>query len=102
MLPVSSKAESMKSYFFALLCGMSYFTALAPGRADTVQASGAKSETRYVVYWLTRTDSKSQYRMLLITRMPLPDLAKLMKLHGELENVLKDAPASQLLDWPAL
>src|SRR5262249_33712841 len=57
---------------------------------------------RYVAYWLTKADGKSAYRTLLIARMSLPELAKLMKLHAELESVLKDAPAPQLLDQPAL
>jgi hypothetical protein len=81
-----------------------YF-ALAVALTFASQPDGAKpapQETRYVAYWLTKTDGKSEYRMLLITRMPLPELAKLMKLHAELENVLKDAPAPQVLERPAL
>jgi hypothetical protein len=95
----------MKSYFFALVCGMGSLMAVPLGQADTAQPAAAKSpaqEPRYIVYWLTKADGKSQYRMLLITRMPLPELAKLMKLHAELENVPKDAPAPQLLERPAL
>jgi hypothetical protein len=34
--------------------------------------------------------------------MSLPELAKLMKLHAELESVLKDGRVPQLLDQPAL
>jgi hypothetical protein len=95
----------MNSYFFALVCGMCSLTAVPLGQADTAQPAGTKSaaqEPRYAVYWLTKTDGKSEYRMLLITRMPLPELGKLMKLHAELENVLKGVPAPQLLEQPAL
>jgi hypothetical protein len=66
------------------------------------EAKSVSQQDRYAVYWLTKTDGKDEYRMLLITRMPLPELAKLMKLHAELENVLKNAPAPQLLERPAL
>ena len=95
----------MNSCFFTLVCGMGSLTAVPLGQADTAQPAGAKSdahEPRYAAYWLTKTDGKSAYRMLLITRMPLPELAKLMKLHAELENVLKDVPPPQLLERPAL
>jgi hypothetical protein len=81
-----------------------YF-ALAVALTFASQPAGAKSapqQSGYTAYWLTRADGKSEYRTLLITRMSLPELAKLMKLHAELENVLKDAPAPQLLDQPAL
>lgn len=95
----------MNSFFFILVCGLGSLTAVPLGQADTSQPAEAKSapqQERYAAYWLTKTDGNSEYRMLLITRMPLPELAKLMKLHAELENVLKDAPAPQLLDRPAL
>ena len=81
-----------------------YF-ALAVALTFVSQPDGAKSaprQSRYAAYWLTKADGKSAYRTLLITRMSLPELAKLMKLHAELENVLKSAPAPQLLDQPAL
>lgn len=81
-----------------------YF-ALAVALTFVSQPAGAESapqQSRYAAYWLTKADGKSAYRTLLITRMSLPELAKLMKLHAELESVLKDAPAPQLLDQPAL
>jgi hypothetical protein len=105
MLPVLSKAESMNSYFFALVCGMGSLAAVPLGQAGAAQPAGAKSavqEPRYAAYWLTETDGKKEYRMLLITRMPLPELVKVMKLHAELENALKDVPAPPLLERPAL
>ena len=81
------------------------YLALAVALTFASQPGGAKSapqQSRYAAYWLTKADGKSAYRTLLITRMSLPELAKLMKLHAELESVLKDAPAPQLLDQPAL
>lgn len=95
----------MNSYFFAVMCIVASLAAMPLGQGDAAQPAGAKAaerEPRYAAYWLTRADGKSEYRMLLITRTPLGELAKLLKLHGELENVLKGVPAPQLLDWPAL
>jgi hypothetical protein len=83
---------------------MMYFT-LAVALTFASQPAEAKSapqRSRYAAYWLTKADGKSAYRTLLITRMSLPELARLMKHHAELENVLKGARAPQLLDQPAL
>src|SRR5262245_40635168 len=95
----------MNSYLFAVACVMASLVAMPLGQGDAAQPAGAKAaerEPRYAAYWVTRADGKSEYRMLLITRTPLGELATLMKLHGELENVLKGVRAPQLLDWPAL
>ncbi len=95
----------MNSYFFALVCGMCSLIAMPIRQGDAAQPDGAKAagqEPRYAAYWLTKTEGKSEYRTLLITRMPLAELAKLMNHHVELENVRKGVPAPQLLDWPAL
>ena len=92
----------MKTVFFAVVCGIGSFTAVPIGQADTAQPAAAKSpaqEPRYTVYWLAKTDGKSEYRMLLISRMPLP---KLVKLHGDLEEVFKGVSPPQLLEQPAL
>jgi hypothetical protein len=81
------------------------YLALAVALTFASQPDGAKSapqQTGYTAYWLTKADGKSEYRTLLITRVPLPELARQMKLHAELENVRKDTPAPQLLDQPAL
>jgi hypothetical protein len=80
------------------------YLALAVALTFASQPGGAKSapQSGYTAYWLTEADGKSAYSTLLITRMSLPELAKLMKLHAELERVRKDAPAPQLLDQPAL
>jgi hypothetical protein len=53
-------------------------------------------EPRYVVYWLTKTEGKSDYLMLLITQTPLADLAT------ELTNGFKGTAPPQLLEQPAL
>jgi hypothetical protein len=63
----------------------------------------APQQDRYVAYWLAKPGGKDEYRMLLITRTPLAELVKLMKLHAELENLWeKGAPGPQLLERPAL
>jgi hypothetical protein len=92
----------MNSYLCALVCGMGSLTAGLLGQADASQPAKVKSdpqEPRYAAYWLTKASSKSEYRMLLITRMPLAELAGQMKLYGLLDSREKGA---QLLDWPAL
>jgi hypothetical protein len=76
------------------------YLALAVALALPSQPVKGPKQERYAAYWLSKPDS--EYRMLLITRMSLPELAKVMKLHEELANVLKGAPAPQLLDQPAL
>src|SRR5262249_8049979 len=69
---LSSKGESMCKFFsLALVCSMGALTAVSLAQVHATQAAGAKSpaqEHRYVVYWLTKTEGKSQYRMRLITR----------------------------------
>ena len=81
MVHISPQGESKNSFFFILVCGLGSLTAVPLGQADTSQPAEAKSapqQERYAAYWLTKTDGNSEYRMLLITRMPLPELAKLM------------------------
>lgn len=86
----------MNALVFALVCA-------SLGQADPAPAPAANAkEPRYVAYWLTRQESDSEYRALLITRMSLPELDKQMKRHAELENVLKGSPLPELLEWPAL
>ena len=75
-----------------------YF-ALAVALAFASQPDGAKlapPQSRYAVYWLTKTEGKSEYRMLLITRTPLAELAT------ELTNGFRGAAPPQLLEQPAL
>jgi hypothetical protein len=97
--PNSSKAEPMNSYLFALVCCMGSLAAGPDGQADTSHPR----EARYVAYWLTKASGKSEYRMLLITRMRLEELARQMKLYDLIEDSRKKgASVPQLLDWPAL
>jgi hypothetical protein len=99
------KIVFVNRHFFALVCGLVSVMALSLGGANATQPAEGKSaaaERRYAAYWLTRADGANEYRMLLIARMPLPDLAKLMKRLAELENVINDAPAPQILERPAL
>jgi hypothetical protein len=88
-----------KFFSVTLVCSMGALTAVSLAQVHAAQPAGAKSPTqepRYVVYWLTKTEGKGEYRMLLITRTPLAELAT------ELANGFKGAPPPQLLEQPVL
>lgn len=95
----------MRSCLFALVCSIGSVAAMPPCQGDTAlpaEAKAAGQEPRYAAYWLTKTEGRSEYRALLITRFTLGELAEVVMVDGELENVLTGAWAPQLLDWPAL
>jgi hypothetical protein len=86
-------------FCLALICSVGALTAVSLAQVHATQPAGAKAparEPRYVVYWLTKTESKSEYRMLLITRTPLAELAT------ELTGGFKGHAPPQLLEQPAL
>lgn len=80
------------------------YLALAVALTFASQAAAAKPapQERYAAYWLTKPNGDTQYRMLLITRLPLAELSKVVELHASLKEVLKDAPGTPLLDQMAL
>lgn len=88
-----------KFFSLALVCGVGALTEACLAQVHPAQPAETKphaQEPHYVVYWLSKTEGKSEYRMLLLTRTPLAVLTT------ELMNGFKGAAPPQLLEQPAL
>jgi hypothetical protein len=86
-------------FYLAVVCSNGALTATSLTQVHTAQPVRAKApaqEPRYVAYWLTKTEDKSEYLVLLITRTPLTELAT------DLANGFKGNAPPQLLEQPAL
>ena len=91
----------MNAFFFVLVCSMCSLTSVHLGLADTpppARAKSAQQQDRYTAYWLSKQGTVTDYRILLITRVPLAELPNLM----EIEALFKGDPPPQLLERKAL
>lgn len=69
----------MNPSFFVLVCGSLMTLPLGQAGAQPAGARSAPRQDRYAAYWLTRQGGGTEYRMLLITRMPLAELPRQME-----------------------